>query len=547
MTLGHPEFCHPHCSMGKDPHKATSKPVSIKLEQRSGQHISKDSFDTPNKETTEVVDQSEESAERISSPRPPMAKGSNRCKPDRMGRMLEQHLSSRNMVTTGKKPPYKSPGAQRNTALPQKTKTTYQGPSSSDSPNTDNGQTSKEHGLQFPFSVNEDFGVFLLPLEADNAVVGDLAAVKNKVHGRRPPLGEISNRTAVLGRKPAGTNCKVPVKMAKTFRQINTTKASFPLMVKSVGVKPQDPPPTTMDVSMKDEELCRAFSEMLNNVEDIDSEDASNPQLCSDYVKDIYSYLKQLEVQQAVRPNYLQGMEVNERMRAILVDWLIQVHCKFHLLQETLYMAIAIMDRFLQVQPVSRKKLQLVGVASLFIASKYEEMYCPEISDFVYITDNAFSKAAIREMEMLILKELNFDLGRPLPLHFLRRASKCCSADAVQHTLAKYLMELTLLDYDMSHFPPSVIAAAAQCLSQKILNSGTWDATLQFYTGYSQDDLLLVMQHMAKNVVQVNHNMTRFTSVKNKYTSSKLLRISIIPQLRSPVLSDMAASVMATS
>ena len=73
---------------------------------------------------------------------------------------------------------------------------------------------------------------------------------------------------------------------------------------------------------------------------------------------------------------------------------------------------------------MSRSKLQLVGVTSMLIASKYEEMYAPEIADFVYITDNAYSKADIRRMECLILKTLDFNLGRPLPLHFLRRNSK---------------------------------------------------------------------------------------------------------------------------
>ncbi len=77
-----------------------------------------------------------------------------------------------------------------------------------------------------------------------------------------------------------------------------------------------------------------------------------------------------------------------------------------------------------QVQPVTRKKLQLVGVTSMLIACKYEEMYVPMVGDFSYIADDAFTKAQIREMEMLILSELNFELGRPLPLHFLRRASK---------------------------------------------------------------------------------------------------------------------------
>ncbi|XP_069618220.1 G2/mitotic-specific cyclin-B2-like [Ranitomeya imitator] len=266
--------------------------------------------------------------------------------------------------------------------------------------------------------------------------------------------------------------------------------------------------------------------------------------MCSDYVKDIYAYLKELEVKQSVHPHYLQGMEVNERMRAILVDWLMQVHSKFHLIQETLYMAVATLDRFLQVHPVRRHKLQLVGVSSLFVASKYEEMYYPEIADFVYITDNAYSKAEIREMERTILDKLGFDLGRPLPIHFLRRATRCCRAEAEHHVLAKYFMELTLLDYDMVHYRPSIIAAASLCLAQKVLNWGTWDTIVQHNTGYTEDDLLLVMQHIAKNVVKVNNNMTKYVYVKNKYASRKLNRISTIPQLNSKVLLRLAAPLL---
>ena len=57
-------------------------------------------------------------------------------------------------------------------------------------------------------------------------------------------------------------------------------------------------------------------------------------------------------------------------------------------------------------------------------------MFSPNIEDFVYITDNAYTSSQIREMETLILKELKFELGRPLPLHFLRRASKAGEVSA---------------------------------------------------------------------------------------------------------------------
>ncbi|KPP70514.1 G2/mitotic-specific cyclin-B2-like [Scleropages formosus] len=240
--------------------------------------------------------------------------------------------------------------------------------------------------------------------------------------------------------------------------------------------------PSYADPSMKEKEekVCNAFSDVLLPVQDVDEGDADVPQLCSEYVKDIYMYLRQLEVRQPIRPNYMQGYEINERMRALLVNWLIQV------------------------QPVSQHQLQLVGVTAMLIASKYEEMYAPEVADFVYISDNAFSKAEIRKMEVLMLKDLNFDLGRPLPLHFLRRASKAGSADVEKHTLAKYLMELTLMDYDMLHYQPSETAAAALCLSQLIIDGQQWSVMQEHYAGYSEDHLKPIMQHMTKNVVKVN-------------------------------------------
>lgn len=79
-------------------------------------------------------------------------------------------------------------------------------------------------------------------------------------------------------------------------------------------------------------------------------------------------------------------------MRAILVDWLIEVHSKFKLQRETLFIAITIIDRFLEKIKVSKSKLQLVGVSALLIACKYEEIYPPEVKDFVYITDRAYTK-----------------------------------------------------------------------------------------------------------------------------------------------------------
>ncbi|NWU84677.1 CCNB2 protein, partial [Onychorhynchus coronatus] len=386
----------------------------------------------------------------------------------------------------------------------------------------------------------------------ENAV-SDLKS-KGKTHlpGRRAALEEIGNKVSTRGTcLTKRTECpKASIKSVKgPSKPTNgTVLRKAPAAVNPV-IKENDVPkalsPVPMDVSMQEEDLCQAFSDvLLNNIEDIDAEDSENPQLCSDYVKDIYLYLRELELQQSVRPHYLDGRTLTGRMRAVLVDWLVQVHSRFHLLQETLYMCVALIDRFLQSHPVPRRKLQLVGVTAMLLASKYEEILCPDVADFVYITDNAYTSSEIREMEMIILKELNFDLGRPLPIHFLRRASKAGEADAKQHTLAKYLMELTLIDYDMVHHRPSEVAAAALCLSQKILGHDKWGIKQQCYTGYAEDNLLMTMKHMAKNVVKVNEKLMKYTAVKNKYASSKLLMISTIPQLSSEIIKNLAASLL---
>ena len=284
-----------------------------------------------------------------------------------------------------------------------------------------------------------------------------------------------------------------------------------------------------------------AFSKLLlpAHVADVDKEDSDHPHLVSEYVNDIYDYLRHLERQFAIKPQYL-GLVITGRMRSVLMDWIVQVHLRFHLLQETLYLTVAIIDRFLQLQDVSRNKLQLVGVTAMLVASKYEEIYAPEINDFLYITDNAYQKQDICAMERFILRTLNFNLGRPLPLHFLRRNSKAGEVDAINHTLAKYLMELTITDYDMVHIHPSEIAAASLCLSMKVLDSSDWSDTLLYYSRYSETELRPIIQKIATLVTRAGTG--KLTAIKRKYSSSKFMRIALTPELKSQVLIDLAES-----
>ena len=95
-------------------------------------------------------------------------------------------------------------------------------------------------------------------------------------------------------------------------------------------------------------------------------------------------------------------------LRSILIDWLVGVHMKFRLVPECLYLAVSIIDRFLANVPINKATLQLVGITSLFVASKYEEIYPPAVKDCVYVTDRAFTKQAILDMEIEILDELKY-------------------------------------------------------------------------------------------------------------------------------------------
>lgn len=161
--------------------------------------------------------------------------------------------------------------------------------------------------------------------------------------------------------------------------------------------------------------------------------------------------------------------DVNEKMRAILIDWLIEVHLKFKLLPETLFLTVNLIDRFLEKLVIQRTKLQLVGVASMLIASKYEEIYAPEVRDFVYITDKAYSKEEILKMEQQILSTLDFNVTTPSTYRFLERFSKIINVDTPLFNLARYLIELPLIEYRMLKYTPSNLAASALYLAQKIM------------------------------------------------------------------------------
>lgn len=126
---------------------------------------------------------------------------------------------------------------------------------------------------------------------------------------------------------------------------------------------------------------------------------ANNTQFCVEYAHEIFDHLLNTEQKMMPASDYMERVQhdINPTMRGILVDWLVEVSEEYKLSAENLYLSTNYVDRFLTVMPVMRGRLQLVGITCMLIASKYEEIFAPQVDDFVYITDNTYSSTEVMQ------------------------------------------------------------------------------------------------------------------------------------------------------
>lgn len=174
-------------------------------------------------------------------------------------------------------------------------------------------------------------------------------------------------------------------------------------------------------------------------------------------------------------PNYMASQtELAWKMRGVLNDWLIQLHVRFRLLPETLFLCVNIIDRFLSARVVSLAKLQLVGVTCMFIAAKFEEVIAPSVQQFQIVADSSYTEAEILQAERYVLKTLDWNMSYPSPVHYLRRISKADDYNLKARTLGKYLIEIACLEWRLIAAPPSLLAAAAIWLARIALGEENW-------------------------------------------------------------------------
>jgi len=268
--------------------------------------------------------------------------------------------------------------------------------------------------------------------------------------------------------------------------------------------------------------------------------DEGDPQGLTEYMPDLHLKLVTREAKVHISATYMERQaDISAKWRTILVDWLVDVQCEYRLSTRTLFLAVSLIDRYLQEKQMSRKRLQLLGIASMFVASKFEAE-CgndgPELDlhDCVYLVEEiGCGRADVISMEIDLLTLLQFDLCAPTAAHFMdlyQQANRCESDHCFA---AEYVLELSLLDLEIVSEAPSKCAAAAVLLSNQMQLwrgdhfSGTrdepWPSAMAVYTGYSEAALQAVAQKM-----------------RQLYKAAPTSSLRICPRNTSPLLSTTA-------
>nr|AAF82777.1 cyclin A2 [Carassius gibelio] len=354
-------------------------------------------------------------------------------------------------------------------------------------------------------------------LRAAKQVSGpQITACKSEEHGNfgekssiRPPAFQIhvDEPDGACSKKPCtqrATMACSPLKLNPTVTRLRQPIATIDLPVEASFDSP-------MDMSIIDGE-----------------ERPTNGNEVSDYAAEIHAHLREMEIKSKPRAGYMKKLpDITNSMRAILVDWLVVVGEKYKLQNETLYLAVNYIDRFLSSMSVHREKLQLVGTAAMLLASKFEEIYPPEVAEFVYITDDTYTKKQVLRMEHLVLTVLSFDLAAPTINQFLTQYFLHQPVSSKVESFSMFLGELSLIDCDpFLKYLPSQTAAAAFILANRTIAGGSWSKAFVEMTGYTLEDLMPCIQDLHQTYLGAAQHTQQ--AVREKYKGSKYHEVSLI-------------------
>lgn len=246
-----------------------------------------------------------------------------------------------------------------------------------------------------------------------------------------------------------------------------------------------------------------------------------DPQQVTEYAADIITMLKRTESCRFPDPEYMQKQpHLTLELRAILIDWLVDVHKKYKCKPTTLFLAVALTDRYLERCVTQRRHLQLVGVAGMLVAAKFEEQFPPSVKDFVQVTDRTYSRGEIVAMEASMLTQLGFQVCQPTAFDFMDRLCRVNGCSDLQRHLAHYLLELTLVRaLHLQHLPSRLAAAAVAAASRLAGREPTWELPS---ARSSNTDLC---QSMTGLLSDAEAGVGKLRAVRKKFSSDKFLAV----------------------
>lgn len=268
-------------------------------------------------------------------------------------------------------------------------------------------------------------------------------------------------------------------------------------------------------------------------VVDFDAQNMDDPSQASEYAMETFQYYKNREELFQVE-DYLTVFQydINSTMRAILVDWLVEVQESFELNHETLYTAVKLMDIYLSKTLVLKEHLQLIGAVACLIACKIDERIPPLLDDFVYVCDDAYTKDMIKAKEIEMFADIGFDLGFPLSYRFLRRYARVCGVSMPVLTFARYILELSLMEYQLNvNTSESKLGMAALVLALRIKGVVDWQPTLEYYSGYKLEECQALVEKLHLMLLKPGHDNRK--TIRTKYSHKVFHEVALIPIPRS--------------
>ena len=202
----------------------------------------------------------------------------------------------------------------------------------------------------------------------------------------------------------------------------------------------------------------------------------------NEYLDEIYInlLLDEKKFENKINPEYFSFQKsINYKMRSILVDWIIEIHFYFKFLKKTLFQTVYIIDAYLSKKNIDKKFLQLLGVASLLISCKENEIIYPSLNKLIQLTDNAFTISELKNMEIKIMKTLNFDILSPTAEEFFEINAKFFNFSDEHMCVGEYFLKCSLIGYNMLKYNQSTIAIACGYIIMKCFNLEGTDLILK--------------------------------------------------------------------